>query len=62
VCKGTILERIHALDLPNNPLDDIIDQVDKITSAEIPNKEVDPEGYAAVENFLMTNTKLTIDG
>jgi hypothetical protein len=38
------------------------DQVDKITSAEIPNKEVDPEGYAAVENFLMANTKLTIDG
>ncbi|KAK2394699.1 protein FORGETTER [Trifolium repens] len=27
VCKGTILERIHALDLPNNPLDDIIDQL-----------------------------------
>ena len=29
------------------------EQVDKITSAEIPDKEVDPEGYEAVQNFMM---------
>ncbi|KAK1668043.1 hypothetical protein QYE76_056202 [Lolium multiflorum] len=28
-------------------------EVDKITSAEIPDKDIDPEGYAAVENFMM---------
>jgi hypothetical protein len=28
-------------------------EVDKITCAEIPDKEIDPEGYAAVENFMM---------
>ena len=27
--------------------------VDKVTSAEIPDKDIDPEGYEAVENFMI---------
>ena len=28
-------------------------EIDQIISAEIPDKDVDPDGYAAVENFMM---------